>query len=110
MLGVRYIQHPCSHYSFFHPKHFETYLINKENMLFNLRDGGHTRQLIVHILQWTRYSFLVRMLFENIQVQAVIYFVQLLISILLFFAFFYSSIVTVYVCHVEFNKLTYLLT
>jgi len=39
----------------------------------NLRDRGHTRQLIVHKLQRTRYSFLVRMLFDNIQVYAVIY-------------------------------------
>ena len=34
-----------------------------------LRDRGHTHQLIVHKLhQRTRYSFLVRMLFDNVEV------------------------------------------
>jgi len=34
---------------------------------------GHTCQLIVHKFHWTRYSFLFRMLFDNIKVQAELY-------------------------------------
>ena len=40
----------------------------ERKICYNLRDGGHTRQLIVHQLKRTQYSFLVRMLFNNIQI------------------------------------------
>ena len=50
----------------------------ERKICYNLRDGDHTRQLIVHKFQRTLYSFLVRMLFYflaifNILVYFVVY-------------------------------------
>ena len=52
-----------------HPNHCLHHLLPPDRKVgYYLRERGHTHQLIVHKFKRTRYSYLVRMLFDNMHV------------------------------------------